>query len=338
MSRKTDKDKVKTPSAVVRWWAELAADRRKRVLRTVVWLAAAAVVGTGAVLGMKALEARVLQTPAGGKACVLRVVLADRPDWVPATLAGRIVEALTPRKADYNDPNLTATVYRLAQANPWLREVSLVRKMRTDEPDVAQVEVHAAFRRAVAKIRVGNEYAFVDEEGVRLPAAETPQWVAAIPASAGRPARQICFLHQGDAAPGLDPKAIHYILIDGLSAPAPAVGRTWPGDDLAAGLRLVRLLATRSYVNQVTLVDVRNFGGRITRDEPHLRMYAQYGRGRPTDIRFGRFPVPEGGDYEVSPDRKLKYLDDYVADHEGWLAGLNSYIDLRFDQLHVSIN
>ena len=49
-------------------------------------------------------------------------------------------------------------------------------------------------------------------------------------------------------------------------------------------------------------------------------------------------PIPGGGDYVVSPERKLSYIDQYVARNGGRLAGINTYLDLRYDQLHVSIN
>ncbi len=100
---------------------------------------------------------------------------------------------------------------------------------------------------------------------------------------------------------------------------------------------MLRLVHNKPYANQITAIDVRNFAGRISRAEPHLRMYAQVGQGGSTDIRFGRFPLP-GGDYVISPERKLSYLDEYAEDHGGQLAGLNRYIDLRYDELHVSIN
>jgi hypothetical protein len=66
-------------------------------------------------------------------------------------------------------------------------------------------------------------------------------------------------------------------------------------------------------------------------------MYAEVKGGQPTDIRFGRFPLP-GGDHVVSPERKLSYLDAYATDHKGLLAGINRYLDLRYDELHVSMN
>jgi hypothetical protein len=131
-------------------------------------------------------------------------------------------------------------------------------------------------------------------------------------------------------------RAIHYVLIEGVQSPAPPVGQKWPGADLAAGLKLAVLVAGRPWANQVSAIDVRNHANRISREEPQLRLFAQVHKGKTTDIRFGRFPHP-GADFVVSPARKLSYLDEYVARHGGRLAGLHEYLDLRYDDLHVSL-
>jgi TusA-related sulfurtransferase len=131
---------------------------------------------------------------------------------------------------------------------------------------------------------------------------------------------------------------LHYLDVQGVVCPPPEIGRRWEAPDLDEGLRLVELVMDRDFANQITAVDVRNYNGRISSVEPHLRMYAQIGRGPATDIRWGRFPTPDGTDYVVSPQRKMQYLEGYAADHGGRLAGFNRYLDLRFGELHVSIN
>jgi hypothetical protein len=98
------------------------------------------------------------------------------------------------------------------------------------------------------------------------------------------------------------------------------------------------LVLEKPYANQIITVDVRNYNGRISRREPYLSMRAQVGDGPYTDIRFGRFPAPEGGDYEISSQDKMANLDQYWADHNGMLAGLSTYIDLQYDELHYSVN
>jgi len=338
MARKTKKRKVSPPAGVSRWWGELGQDRRRNACRRAAWVAVAVVLAGGVVLGMKALERRVLSTPRGGAPCIVRVRLTERPGWMPVSLARRVADSMVPLAADYKAPALTATVFRLAEACPWVRRVDRVHKRRTNDPRIGIVEVTASFRKPLARILLEHEYAYVDSEGVRIPGEEVPHWVATVPGRTGEAPRQVCYLHKDETPPHLDVKGIYYIAIDGVAEPAPPVGQKWAGRDLAAGLQLVGLVCTRPYANQITVVDVRNHAGRINPNEPHLRMFAQVGRGRPTDIRFGRFPAAGGGDYVVAPEKKLRYLDDYVADHEGLLAGLNSYLDLRYDRLHVSLN
>jgi hypothetical protein len=34
----------------------------------------------------------------------------------------------------------------------------------------------------------------------------------------------------------------------------------------------------------------------------------------------------------------MRYLDEYVEAHDGRLAGINDWLDLRYDELHISPN
>ena len=128
---------------------------------------------------------------------------------------------------------------------------------------------------------------------------------------------------------------IHYITIQGVESWPPEPGQVWNGKDIRDGIRLVQLVNTRSYCNQITVVDVRNHDGRISNSEPHLAMYAQVDQSRLTTIKFGRLPMPDG-DYVVLPERKLRHMDQYVATHNGRLAGISEWIELRRDDLHFS--
>ena len=208
---------------------------------------------------------------------------------------------------------------------------------------VGRVEpVQAEFRQPIASVsssgQVRREY--VDAEGVRLPASGVPMWAAVIPPTDDSElARQVYFVDREDIPPGLQARPIHYIRIDGVrELPPRQVGQCWKGDDLAAGLKLVKLIRTRPYANQITTVDVGNHARRALPSEPELRMYAQVGKGRPTDIRFGRFSVPGVRDFNIAAERKMSYLDQYVQENNGHLAGINSFIDLRYDDLTYSLN
>jgi hypothetical protein len=261
---------------------------------------------------------------------------------MPQGLARDIAQALVSVRTPFVADDLAASIYRRAADNPHVAEVRRVIWHAGDAPGVAIVEIDCRFRMPVARVDLSGTtwgYAYVDREGYRLPDSDAPQWVIHLAPTAARPKGANYFFRDGDALPaGAQPLAVHYITLRGVTASAPAVGKQWAGQDIQDGLRLVELVLTRSYANQITIVDVRNHEGRISQSQPHLRMYAQMGNGPVTDIRFGRFPAPSGGDYEVSPDVKMSHLDDYFLDHGRRLAGLNSYIDLQYDQLIYSVN
>ena len=240
-----------------------------------------------------------------------RLQLVNLPDWLPQDIAqgvlGEIAAAEGIAGQSVYAPDLVRTIYDRTLSNPWISKVHSVHKF----PD-GRVEVSAEFRRPFALVRCENaddqDLTVVDHEGVVLPV----------------PPRHM---------PGA-------VLIGDVRSTPPEPGRKWDAEDLAAGLHLLRLLEDRPYCEEVTMIDVRNFDGRYIPgpEQPHLRIKAQTGRGRPTDIRWGRFPAPDGLDYCVSPERKLEYLDWYYQTNGGRLAGLNSWIELRYDKLYVSPN
>jgi len=295
---------------------------------------------------MSFLEGQVLSGRAAEAPMAVHAVLSPRPDWMPQTVARQIEASLLPEGANYYDKHLADAVRDRALANPWVRRVMRVTKYPGDHgtakpnapglerhPGIATIEIEAEFRMPIAKAPAESGYAYLDAEGYRLPALQVAQWAGA---PAADPSHMAYYVARTDIPRGAAARRIHYIEVQGAEAPPPAVGKQWPGQDVAAGLTLVCLVAPKPYAYQVTVVDVRNFAGRLARGECHLKMLAQIGNSTPTEIRFGRFPRPEG-DYVVSPERAMSYLDEYVRTH-GCLAGLNKYLDLRYDELHVSVN
>jgi hypothetical protein len=318
------------------------------LLKAVAWLVVLAGLGTGGVLGMRALERRILSAKAVKSPIVaVRVWFTKCPAWLPLSLAREIAYSLVPNNAQFQDIDLTADVYTRAKANPWIRQVRYVVKRKTQDPRIAGLEVDCEFRKPIARVKLSGEDAYVDVEAVRLPARDVPQWVVEVPASSipaclprqpSTTGTAQLYFRDNDALPAnRTAKGIHYIAIVGVQAKAPPVGKPLQGQDIREGLKLVQLVLEKSYANQITTVDVRNYDGRISRREPHLCMRAQVGDGPSTDIKFGRFPVPEGGDYEVSPEQKMSYLDEYYLDNNRTLAG-REYIDLQNDELHYSVN
>jgi hypothetical protein len=284
----------------------------------------------GGAFGLKKLEVRVQQGKSGPVVQYVGVLLESPPDWMPAALGKDIAQSLLPARAAYADPDLLSRVQARAAKHPWIRQVVQVSRRMSDDPRLGLVTVKATFRQPVAKIKGEQGWAFVDLDGYRLDEGHVPQYISPAVGPGQGPRR--CFLHKDDA-PGLD--EIHYIEIQGVSTPPPGVGQKWSADDLAEGLKLVTLMYARAYARQIAIVDVRNFGGRINRHEPFLRLAAHTLDGAITDIRFGQFPGLEAP-CEIPTERKLKYLDEYASAHKGSLAGRNRYIDLRYDSLVIS--
>jgi len=337
MAKKKQKTKQSQPGKLRGALAAVAGDEHAAARRKGSWAIVAVLLAAATVLGLKALEYRVLEGHNSTGSSDFRIRLVDRPSWMPATLSEHIAEGLAACGGAFYDERLVESVHALGQADPWIRRVVQVRKKRAEGPMLGAVEVRAEYRQPIARVLYNGQSYYVDAEGVRLPTAQIPQWVVALGETPDSPPRQVCYLDNGEVPPGVPASPIHYIVIDGVAEPPCGAGQRWPGDDLVEGLRLVQLIRRRPYANQITVVDVRNHGSRISRSEPQLRMFAQVGHSRRTDIRFGRFPV-DAGDYIVSPERKMSYLDIYADENNGLLAGRNDYIDLRYDELHVSIN
>ena len=340
MARTKNSSGWKTRLADARaWLADTDPDTKRSVTNIALWAGAAVVLAGVAVFGMRALQQRVLANRYQGARGQVRISLARKPAWMPDSLAARIAADLTPPEASLADSELAPRVYELAVANPWVMRVDRVQiQPQPDGGGVVRAEL--AYRRPVARVRIDLQYVYVDAAGHRLPMSQVPMYVITQRDGGGKMVRQFSYLSWGEVPAAWRPYArrIHYAVIDGVAAPPPSQGQLWASDDLHAGLQLVQLTYGRPYHCQISLIDVRNHRGRISTNQPELRMYAQVGRGRATDIRFGRFPAPTGGDYVISPQRKLSYLDEYVAARDGRLAGLNDYLDLRFEQLHVSVN
>ena len=195
-------------------------------------------------------------------------------------------------------------------------------------------------RRPAAKVLHGGKHYYIDDQGFRLSDEQVPQWVVQVAATPPLPAGQACYANRADIPPRANASAIHYIVIDvGVFGTPPPVGQRWVGDDVADGLKLIQLVQKKPYAGQIATIDVRNHGNRLSKREPQIRMLAQAAGsgGKATDIRFGRFSSAPDGVYVISDDQKIAKLDKYFADY-GRLAGLNRYIDLRYDQMLVSTN
>ena len=67
-------------------------------------------------------------------------------------------------------------------------------------------------------------------------------------------------------------------------SPAVFAGVRWPGEDLVAGLEMVKLLFSQTWAEEIVRVDVSNYAGRVDlRDR-----YPQHGRPRPLPQQLHR--------------------------------------------------
>jgi hypothetical protein len=337
MARAQQTDSARDGSGPVAWLhkaGEAVAERRAliggialRILATMAPLA-------GLVAGLWAAHGYVQHHPGRGHVSV-SARLCDTPGWMPASLARDIRSDVLPHEGDLRDPELTRQIHRRANANPWVREVRGIRKLRTDDPARGVAEIDAIYRSPAARVLTpdGRSWQYVSHDAHRLP-DDVPRWRASVPRSGGG-TREAYFMDRAELPAGARVVRVHYVFIRGVEAESPAPGEPWPGDDVEAGLRLVKLLWKRPYAAQIVEVDVRNIGWRATRAAPQIRMVAVDDWGRRTEIVFGRFPHPDG-DWVVPTECKLAKLDAYAARHGGRLAGFHAQVDLtRHDQTVV---
>ena len=329
---KSAKGKSKKPKTLTD--AQITARRRR-------WFICLSVLLAGGVLvaGFWAMETVAIRGQGGAE--VVGVKIISRPEWMPDSLAKKIAADILPQGLDYHDDTVSELVYSLAEAHPWISHVESVQKKRTPDVSKAYVELCARFRQPVAMAGTHGRHFYIDAKGFRLADSaqepQVPRFVMTVPSGDGQsPEKEIYYADEALLpAIGIHNK-IHYIIIDGVAGPAPPTGKQWAGADIADGLKLLRLLLAKPYADQITEIDVTNHGGRVSKSSSEFTVHAQIGRTRVTEIRFGRFPTT--GDWVLKPGEKLANLDEYVRNNNGRLAGVNEYLDLRYDEMHVSIN
>lgn len=332
---RTRRSTTSRPSWLRGWWQSHRDAIRAVGLRVLCWSLIAVVTAGATWAAMWAARRAVRARQYSRGEVRYTVELQSVESWMPAELVRTIRRDMTPNGMAYRDPALCRTVYALLADQPWVADVRSVRRCRLG-PRQGRVVVDVEYRRPVARVRKAGRLWYVDADGVRLPELQVPRWAAEVDG-------EYRYYLSEEAVPAhLRTRRVHYPGIDGVAGAVPAVGCAWGGEDIADALRLVEMIRHRPWGNQVTVIDVQNHGQRITPTEPEIRMYAQMNFGgqatRPTDIRFGRFPRDGGGDWIISPARKLQYLDEYVERNEGQLAGVNHFLDLRYDELRVSFN
>jgi hypothetical protein len=246
-------------------------------------------VGTFAVIayGLHGLE------PYARRACTADTAIewVGVPEWlndenwrdILPELEARI--NLHPDSDPYDDRVCPYVAERLIGSS-WVAAVRRVSKQND-----GRVKILADFRKPFAMIERNGIAYLVDREGVRLP----QQW-----ATSG--------LNRGG-----------WLVIRGGAARVPKLGQRWPGEDVAAGLKLVQFLyraeaaGRMPFRDEIRAIDVSNFDGRKSPWAGRLRLITTNPR---TDIHWG---LPPGEEYDIeSCGRKTLSASVTPNRRRGW--------------------
>lgn len=299
------------PGRLSRWLTADGADPGRPV-RMALWATLLVVlIGGGAVM-LSALQSYVMRQP-GFADSLAEVVLVDTPDYMNDYLVHQLQQEITPdiQHCGTFDPQLCRRVYERASASPWIARVRQVRIERTGAENgvvASRVVVSAEFRRPAARVqyidgRTGQiEWAFVDTEGVVLPA------------------------HQiGSAATKL-------VIVQGLSTRPPQAGQLWQDPALAYGLDWLELMTPRPWFEEIHLLNVANYD-RHDPAQPAVVALAQNGRSQ-TLIKLGRLLEDGFAVSEPAPQVKLSNLDAWYH-RQGTLVG-REFINVMDARLFAS--
>lgn len=235
-----------------------------------------------------------------------QVVLVNRPVWMSDFLAATIARSVRPPVGHSAlDHQMLVDCVALLKHNPWIKDVRQVRRVFVEAPGDT-LEVDCDYRAPVALVGFDNRYVLVDGDGTVLPEVFNDSEV-----------ERIVYGHDGKT---------NIRIIEGVSRRPPLAGHRWAGDDLAAGLWMVKTLAQRPFAEEIMKVDVSNYGGRANANTAHLVLITRHA----TEIRWGQSHNWRG--FETPVERKLANLEQ-VYSRYGRVDANQQWIDLRFDRV-----
>jgi hypothetical protein len=237
----------------------------------------------------------------------LNIVLVNKPAWMSDFLAQQISATIPRANGSTFDRDLLIEAAKTLQANPWVQEVHQVRRVYGARPGDT-LEVDCEFRAPIALVQWGEYYWLVDGDGVKLPEQFTASHVPRI--VVGRDGR------------------LNIRIITGVHQPPSATGERWQGQDLIAGLGIVKLLYGQPSAEEIVTVNVANFAGRKDAREAQIVLGTRYG----TEIRWG-LPL-DAKDFfaEVPVAQKLEDLT-LVKQQYGRVDAGQPWIDIRYDKI-----
>jgi hypothetical protein len=237
----------------------------------------------------------------------LNVVIENQPKWMGDYLASQI-EATVPRvNSSAFDRDLLASAAAALAQNPWVCDVKQVRRAYGQRPGDTLL-IDCDFRAPIALVHWGDYYWLVDGDGVKLPEQFTSNHVPRI--VLGRDGR------------------MNIRVIDGVRQPPPGTGNRWRGEDLSAGLAMAKLLYGKAAAEQIVIINVANYDGRVDPREAQVVLETRFA----TEVRWGRPPDAEDALAEVPATQKLDEMAAVMQQYKRVDAG-HPWIDLRFDKV-----
>lgn len=230
----------------------------------------------------------------------LQVELKNPPTWASKSLISQVCLS-TGIQGDDNffEKGIVKQWAGNLRSNPWVKQVRRVRR-RYD----GRLEIDCALRRPVASVAAvldGEVVYYVDAEGVLLPAVP------------------------------LDPRAGHLVRLQGERVRHLVPGGAIESQAMLAGLAVLaeiravdeQLPPEERLWQEIAVMDVSNFQGRIDDVQAHLVMYT----ANRTEIRWGA-ALGESGAYLEAPEAmKLRRLYRNHARYK--TLGVYEYVDLR---------
>ena len=276
-------------------------------------LLAAVLIGSGS-YGFLRLRGYVEQQVAANKRPP-QVVLKSKPVWMSQTLAEQIAASAGPTDArSVMDRSVLESVETKLRHNAWVRQVKQVRRAFGQAPgDTIQIdcEFRAPMALVLSSQRAGAatlDYFLIDAECYRLPEKYPANRLP-----------RVMFDSDG---------RVSMRIIEGVAAAPPREGERWAGEDLAAGLDLVKLLYGREFTDQIERIDVSNFGRRRRHSEPELALVTKFS----SRVEWGE-PVKRLFYSELPPLEKLQRLEKLYSGPTGRVDGGYSWSDpLRLDR------
>lgn len=215
----------------------------------------------------------------------LDVVLHEKPEWMAPALADEIVNGvaepiLVQAQAgvfDNHAPSVPQVMVQAFTGNGWVKRVVWARRLSG-----GRIELNCEFREPVAVVTTGRTRRLVDATGFILP---------------------------GEYQAGeLD--ECGFIEIRGCAGSPPTTSRLWTSADFQDALKLVKILRTMVFADQIKAVDFSNHNGRLHRQSCWIVLITDRG----SVIRWGRPPGREDG-LEVTVSQKLALLAGVYRDH-----------------------